>query len=576
MATESRRQGEPRTSSVRSVLREVIRRHRWRVVLIVSGALLAGIAESAILAMVASTATAMVAGDDRVSVVVGPLEVDAAIATLLVVSAVAGAVRLALQTLLAYLPARVGADTQATMRLRLFDAYSRSSWSVQADERDGHLQELLTNQAAQATQASLQATMLLSAGLTFFTLVVTAFLLGPITAILVMTVAAALGVLLRPVARRGREYAGRLSASQIEYAGAVGTAVRLAEEIYTFGTADAERDRLAGHVERARRNFLMKEFAGRLTHGLYQGLVVLMLVGGLAGLYLSGTTRIASLGAVVLILVRAAAYGQQVQVAWQVVQHNGPFLDRLAEAEARYGADLPTSGDRPFPVGGSIRLDGVSFAYRAGVDVLSGLDLHVEAGETVGIVGPSGAGKSTLVQVLLRLRVPTSGSFRVGEVDVDDIDLEDWRRHVSYVPQEPRLIHATVRDNIRFDRAISDEAVEEAARMARIHDVIVAMPAGYDTVIGQRADAVSGGQRQRICLARALAGGPAVLVLDEPTSALDSVSEEEIRVTLDRLRGGPTILVVTHRPTLLEACGRVVHVVDGRANEVDHSIGGAG
>ena len=553
----------PPTSAV-TVLRSVLATQRWPAIGLAVSSLAAGLAESTILALVAQAATVMVDGGERVSAMVGPFELDQRVPVILGVAAVLGTLRLGLQVVVAYLPSQMAADTQAEMRHRLFDAYSRASWDVQAEEREGHLQELLTNQVGQATLASLQAAMLLSAGLTFLTLVFAAFLLGPFTAVLVLGVAAALAALLRPLARRGRQYASRLSKAQIAYAGTVGTSVRIAEETYTFGTAEAERARLRDGVEVARHHFLRSHFAGRLTQGLYQGLVILLLVGGLAGLYASGTGRIASLGTVVLILVRASSYGQQAQVAWQAMQQAGPYLDRLSDAEERYRANPPALGSQPFPARAALRFDDVSFSYIAERPVLDHISFTAAPGEAVGIVGPSGAGKSTLVQLLLRMRVPTAGRLELGGIPVDDIDLLEWRRNVAYVPQEPRLLHASVTENIRFFRDLPDAAIERAARLAYIHDDIVAMPAGYDTTIGQRADAVSGGQRQRICLARALAGEPEVLVLDEPTSALDATSEAAIQSSLRALRGDLTVFIVAHRPSLLEICDRVVRIEGGR------------
>jgi ATP-binding cassette subfamily B protein len=186
-------------------------------------------------------------------------------------------------------------------------------------------------------------------------------------------------------------------------------------------------------------------------------------------------------------------------------------------------------------------------------------------------VGPSGAGKSTLVQLLLRMRTPTAGRFLLGALPVDDIDLVSWRRHVAYVPQEPRLLDGTVADNIRFHRDIDQASVERAARLAHIDHVIRAMPQGYDTVVGQRADAVSGGQRQRLCLARALAGNPSVLVLDEPTSALDRDSEAAIQATLRELRGRLTMFIVAHRPSLLEICDRIFELDRGHLRVLGRS-----
>jgi ATP-binding cassette subfamily B protein len=196
--------------------------------------------------------------------------------------------------------------------------------------------------------------------------------------------------------------------------------------------------------------------------------------------------------------------------------------------------------------------------------VLEDVSFEVRGRESIGIVGPSGAGKSTMVQVLLRLREPGSGSYLVNGVPTREYANADWHTRVAYVPQEPRVLHASVRDNIRYFRDIDDEAIERAARLAQIHDDIMSWSAGYDTIIGPRADAVSGGQKQRVCLARALAAEPAVLVLDEPTSALDPQSESLIGTSLSTLRHELTLFIVAHRMSTLDICDRVMVIVDGK------------
>jgi ABC-type multidrug transport system fused ATPase/permease subunit len=206
----------------------------------------------------------------------------------------------------------------------------------------------------------------------------------------------------------------------------------------------------------------------------------------------------------------------------------------------------------------------VSFAYNPGRPVLSEISFDIDAGEAVGIIGPSGAGKSTLVQILLQLRRPDDGRYLINGEPVQEFSRDDWHDRVSYVPQDPRLLHASVAENIRFFRSLEDEAVERAGRLARIHEDIMTWSAGYDTVVGPRADAVSGGQRQRICLARALAASPEVLVLDEPTSALDPHSEKLISESLIGLKHELTLFIIAHRMSTLDMCDRVMVVVDGR------------
>jgi ATP-binding cassette subfamily B protein len=563
-----------RPMSTPSALLSILSEQRWRAIALMACSFVAGLAESAILALIAHVASALVENADSVTTQLGPLALDARVSTLLAVAAVLGVVRLGLQVVIAYLPARMTADTQAQLRARLFDAYSRADWDTQAEERDGHLQELVTSQVVQATQAMLNATNMVSFGFMFLTLVVTAFAISPLVALLVLMVVGSLSLLLRPLARRGRQHSKDLSAAQLAFAGRVGSAIRLAEETYTFDASEAERTGVGERIAVSHHHFLLAQFSARLAQGAFQGLAVLLMVGALAGLYVSGAGEIAGLGAAVLLLVRASSYGQQVQYSWHVVQQAAPFLERIRDAEARYRAHTPRSGDLPFPAGGALLFEGVWFSYRGHRQemVLMDVAFEVPSGEVVGIVGSSGAGKSTLVQLLLRMRSPTAGHYLVGGVSVDDIDLRSWRSHVSYVPQEPRLLHATVADNIRFHRGTVDDAgVERAARLAHIHDDVVVMPQRYETIIGQRADAVSGGQRQRICLARALAGRPSVLILDEPTSALDSLSESAIQDSLRALKGDLTIFIVAHRPSLLEVCDRVFEVDAGRVRGISGS-----
>jgi ABC-type multidrug transport system fused ATPase/permease subunit len=212
----------------------------------------------------------------------------------------------------------------------------------------------------------------------------------------------------------------------------------------------------------------------------------------------------------------------------------------------------------------TIAFEQVYFAYRPGQPVLADISFELERGETIGIVGPSGAGKSTLVQILLQLRVPEEGRYLVNGMRAESFARDDWHRLVAYVPQEPRLVHASVAENVRFFRELDDEAVERACRLARIHDDILTWPKGYDTVVGPRADAVSGGQQQRLCLARALVGRPEVLVLDEPTSALDPHSESLIQESLTGLKSDLTLLIIAHRMSTLDVCDRVMVVLDGR------------
>jgi ABC-type multidrug transport system fused ATPase/permease subunit len=542
---------------------------RSLVAALVVASLLSGLSEAGILAILAQVAAALADGSTRIHVAAGPVDEYKTIGALLGFGAALALFRFALQALLAYLPARIGSDMQARLRTELFGAFTRASWAVQSRDREGHLQELMTDQMALAAAATVWLTALLTAAFTFLMLIVSALALDPVVALVVLAVTGSLFALMRPLSAVGRGFGRSVSKTSMEHAGGIGEAIRLTEETEVFGVADAQRQRIERLVGEIRRPAFRAMLLARLVPSAYQSLIYMFVLAGLAVLYAGGAGQVGSLGAVVLVLIRASTYGQQVQGSHQSLHQTLPYLERVEEAQQRYLASVEPAGTRPLQRVKTLAFEDVEFAYREGTPVLRGIGFEVASGEAIGIVGPSGAGKSTLVQVLLRLRGPDRGQYLVNGVPAAELASDDWHRLVAYVPQEPRLLHASVADNIRFFRDLDDEAVELAARHAGIHDDVVGWPAGYETVVGPRADAVSGGQQQRICLARALAAEPEVLVLDEPTSSLDPHSEALIQQSLSALRHELTLFVVAHRMSTLDICERVMVVVDGRLQAFD-------
>jgi ABC-type multidrug transport system fused ATPase/permease subunit len=537
--------------------------------MLVIASFLVGLTESAILTVVAQAAAALVEGTHRVHASVGSLHVSVSVGTLLAGGFALTVARLILQAPVSVLPARIAADVQAGLRQDLFGAFTRASWAVQSRDREGHLQELLTNQVAQASGGALQATTLVTATLTLAVLVVSAMLLNVVAAAVVLTAAVMLFVLLRPLNQLGGRQSRALSQAQMNYASGVGEATRVAEETRVFGVAAAQRQQVGHLIGVARDLYFRTQLLGRMVPNLYQSFIYMIVVLGLAALYAANAGHVATLGAVVLLLVRAGTYGQQVQGSYQFVRQALPYVDRIEAAERNYASSMPAAGTRSLTKVSSLAFDNVSYAYVPGRNVLSDISFEVAGGEAIGIVGPSGAGKSTLVQILLQLRVADRGRYVVNGEDAAEFVADDWYARVAYVPQEPHLLHASVADNIRYFRPLDAAAVERAARLARIHDDIVTWSNGYETIVGPRADAVSGGQQQRICIARALAAQPDVVVLDEPTSALDPLSESRLQESLRELTGTLTLFIIAHRMSTITICDRVMVVADGRVEAFD-------
>ncbi len=531
----------------------------------IAGALL----EAATLAIIAQVATTLVTGAKRVNATIGPIHVHEPVGTMILIALGLALVLTALQWPLSTLPVRIATEVQAALRRRVFRAFTLAAPAIQASDREGQLQEVMTSQTAQATAGALQATALITAGLRFVIMLAGALILSPAAAGFVFVLAVLMFVVLGPLRALGARRSRELSQAMIDYAGGIAEANRLSEESHVFGVVETQYQRMDYLVERCRELFYRTQLIAKLVPNLYQNLIVLITVVGLAIYSAYGGGRGGSIAAAVLLLLRAAQSGQAFQATYQALQQSLPFVERLVDSERRYADSKPLDRGRALTVVNTLGFDEVSYAYVPGRPVLSQVSFSIEAGEAIGVVGPSGAGKSTLVSILLRLRPPDGGRYLVNGEDVDEFARADWQRLVAYVPQEPRLLHTSVAENIRFFRDLNDEAVERAARLARIHEDIVGWSAGYDTIVGPRADAVSGGQQQRICLARALAAQPEVLVLDEPTSALDPHSETLIQESLTALKSGLTLFTIAHRMSTLEMCDRVMVILDGRLSAFD-------
>ncbi|MGV9694249.1 thiol reductant ABC exporter subunit CydD [Streptomyces sp. NPDC003470] len=223
-------------------------------------------------------------------------------------------------------------------------------------------------------------------------------------------------------------------------------------------------------------------------------------------------------------------------------------------------ARAPGSG--PVPADGALSFEGVTVRYPGrAADAVADVDLVVRPGETVALVGPSGAGKSTLLNVLLGFVRPSRGRITIGGADLAGLDPEQWHARVAWVPQHPHLFAGTVAENVRLARPEADDtAVRRALGDAGALEFVDALPEGTDTVLGEDGAGLSAGQRQRLALARAFLADRPVLLLDEPTAALDGATEAEVVAAVRRLAAGRTVLLVVHRPALLEVADRVVRL----------------
>ena len=305
----------------------------------------------------------------------------------------------------------------------------------------------------------------------------------------------------------------------------------------------------------------------------------MMLIGSLGGAMVLwfGTAEVLqhhlSVGELVMFISYLALFYvpiNQIHSVNHMLQHALAASERVFEV-----LDLvPEVGDRPdahTPVTrlrGEVAFHRVGFHYRADAPILTDVTISVCAGERVALVGPSGAGKSTTLKLLMRFYDVTQGAITIDGYDIRDLPLAFLRSQIGLVQQEPFLFNGTVRENILYGDllAVQDE-VEAAAKVARAHDFIMALPDGYDTWIGERGVKLSVGQRQRVSIARVILKDPPIVMFDEATSNIDTETEVKIREALDDLTKGRTTIIIAHRLSTIHGVDRIIVVDHGRVVE---------
>ena len=343
--------------------------------------------------------------------------------------------------------------------------------------------------------------------------------------------------------------------------------------VKTFGAEKLERRRVKRKCRELMRLSLDQTLVGRwfsMLLGLFEsvGPALIFLIGG--WLVIGGDARLGTLVAFVTLLRRL--YGPASELASVHVD----LVTSYAYFERVYGVLDLTPAIRNAPdavklaeVRGEIEIRNVTFEYRPGVAALEGVSLHIPAGSTLALVGPSGSGKSTLAALLARLWEPTRGAILLDGQDLRRLELKSLRSRIGVVTQETYLFHATVAENLRYGRPdATDAEVIAAARAAQIHELIAALPQGYDTLVGERGLRLSGGERQRIAIARALLKDPRILVLDEATSSLDAVNEALVQAALVPLMKGRTTLIIAHRLSTIRNADAIAVLEKGRLREL--------
>ena len=369
---------------------------------------------------------------------------------------------------------------------------------------------------------------------------------------------------------RGRSKHQRFAAQSARVGGELVDAVSNVWTIKAFSARDREAERLAheiGYEARAQRRSWMYLEKARVMHDICLSVMAGGMLIWAINLWIGGQVTAGDVVLVSALTFRILHGSRDLALALvDTTQQIGAIDDTLRIIVQPHG--LEDSDAQLLLAEGDITFENVSFGYPDRGTVFSHLDLHIPAGQKVGVVGSSGAGKSTLINLIQRLDDVSDGRVLIDGQDIRSVSQDSLREKIAVVPQETALFNRSILENIRYGRPeASDEDVFEAARHAFCDGFIRALPEGYRTLVGERGVMLSGGQRQRLGIARAFLKDAPILILDEATSALDTQSEAEIQDALNQLIQGRTVVAVAHRLSTLANFDRIVVLRDGRIVE---------
>lgn len=460
-------------------------------------------------------------------------------------------------------------------RSELTAGFLGSTYAHQSSRKRGEVLEIAGQQSGAAAQVIEILANALNSVLSMLVLVVGAFALDPVVALILLVGGGGLLLALRPASKRARRLSAKAAGIDIELGNQLDEMLRMSKDIKVFGSERAFTQRATNLIRRSAEALKRMLLINRVVPIAFQTTGLLLLLVALGVSASIGPTSITVIGGTALLLLRGITYGQQLSTFQQTIARSTPFVGNVLSQLDEYAANRAESGSGPISAVESIELQGVGYDYVPGeLPALDDVNLVLKDQGIVGLVGPSGSGKSTLAQLILRVREPTRGRILVNGAPANMLDIDQWRQLVSFVPQEAELIHGTVRENVGFFREwITDDDIVEALEAVGLTELVDSLPAGLDTSVGPTVRQLSGGQKQRIGIARALVGKPALFVLDEPTSALDDDSEAWVMASIQRLRSSCIVIVITHRASTREHCDTVINLSKGRVSAIESQRG---
>lgn len=449
-------------------------------------------------------------------------------------------------------------------------AYGRSSWTGQTRLDDGALQQLIVTLPNSVSNHLSGLILQLGHVVMMVAMLSYAAVTDPLLTLILVFVSVLATFVFRPLRRWIQRKSVEALSVQKDLSSRTVELASMKSEAHAFA--------LNRHLEQPmltfiRRDSHLQERVGFLRGAvvpLYTTLTYLAVTVGIVLLANTASNDFDRTGPILLVVLRSLSYGTAIQQAATGLATLVPSMDLIRDRLYDLRKHQSIWGDIPLDSVRSLQFHDVTFSYSDDREVaLDRISVDLPIGAKIGIVGPSGSGKSTFIRLVLGLVEPDDGVVLVNGRNVRDHTHESWGRHIGFVPQNPALLAGTIRENLLlFREEIDDRDIWEALELADFAQDVRAMPDGLETTIGAGFRSLSGGQLQRLAIARAFVAKPSVIVLDEPTSAIDSISEQAVSEAIDRLTDSVTVIIVSHKPRILQGCEQILVVQDSRLTAV--------
>lgn len=468
--------------------------------------------------------------------------------------------------------AKAVAEYEAETRNEIFSHTVRANWPYLAERKIGYLSQMIMQDVNKSAGLLMLISAVILSMTSFVMYAVVAVSISPYITLGTIVIGIGMFFVLKPLFYKMR----KLSKKEVNLS------LRLSHHInqHLLGSKAikslAVEDKVAGKgkiffQELAKARFKAAKY-NNIMGAFLEPFTLVVIIPIFLFSYRDPSFNIASFAAILYLVQKMFSFIQSSQAKISKINQNIPYLSSVIDYQKEVKKELERSesdGNNNFRFDSKLELKNIWFKYdNLEKGVLNDFNLTINRGEIVGLIGHSGSGKTTVVDLILRLFNPQSGEITVDGVPVSDINLNQWRENIGYVAQDIFLLNDTVANNIRFyDERISDDIIQEAAKLANIYEFVMQLPEKFNTFVGERGVKLSAGQRQRIVLARALSRKPKLLVLDEATSALDNESEVAIKHALEGLRGKISVLIVAHRLSTIEDSDNLAVLEGGKIIE---------